>query len=193
MQSSRFSGPSLVALAVGALTVGFAPQVQAKITSIKVDCAQSQSPTYCPGQLPTFEGKSFGTVGQYEKIRGTAFGEINPLDPRNAIITDIALAPRNARGNVEYSTDIFILKPLDLAKGNHRMVIDYNNRGAMRLGTINGGVVTNDPTKATDAGAGFLMNAGFSVVSAGWDVGASDAPASQKLMTLTVPIAKNTD
>ena len=55
---------------------------------------------FCPGQSATFDGKSFGTVGQYEKIRGTAFGELNPLDPHNAVITDIALAPRNARGNV---------------------------------------------------------------------------------------------
>lgn len=163
---------------------------EAAITRIAVDCARSQSPTYCPGQSPTFEGRAFGAVGQYEKIRGTAFGELNPADPRNSVITDIALAPRNARGNVEYSTDIFILKPLDLAKGNHRMFIDYNNRGNMRLGTINGGVTTNDPTKASDAGEAFIMGLGYSVVSMGWDFGANDSPPAANLMKINVPVAK---
>ena len=190
--SRKSRRPNAFALAVavgGAAATGIGSTAEAKITRISVDCARSQSPTYCPGQSPTFEGRSFGAVGQYEKIRGTAYGELNPLDPRNAIITDIALAPRNARGNVEYSTDLFILKPLDLAKGNRRMFIDYNNRGAMRLGTINGGVVTNDPTKASDAGAGFIMNLGYSVVSMGWDPGAND-PADPKLMKINAPVAK---
>jgi len=48
----------------------------------------------------------------YEKLRGTAYGELDPLDPRNEVITDIKLAPVNERGMVEYSMDIFILKPI---------------------------------------------------------------------------------
>jgi hypothetical protein len=178
------------AFAAAAVAVGTASDAEAKITKITVDCAQSQSPTFCPGQSPTFEGKAFGSAGQYEKIRGTAYGELNPADPRNSIITDIALAPRNARGNVEYATDIFILKPVDLSKGNNRMFVDYNNRGAMRLGAINGGVITNDPTKVSDAGQGFILSLGYSVVSMGWDIGATDSPPSQKLMKIKVPVAK---
>lgn len=190
-RKSRSSAVTLsVAVGVGVVAMAAATPAAARITRITIDCDQSQSPTYCPGQSPTFEGRSFGDVGQYEKIRGTAFGEIDPLDPRNAIITDITLAPRNERGNVEYSTDIFILKPLDLAKGNDRLFIDLNNRGGMRLGTINGGKVTNDPTTADDAGAGFLLNLGYSIASMGWDVGASDAPADQKLIKIQAPIAK---
>jgi hypothetical protein len=98
---------------------------EARITRIVIDPARSQS--------PTFEGRSFGTVGQYEKFRGTAFGELDPNDPRNALITDIEFAPRNAAGMVEYSTDIFILKPIHLSNGNHRLFIDYNNRRQMRV------------------------------------------------------------
>ncbi|MFO1185953.1 MAG: alpha/beta hydrolase domain-containing protein [Bauldia sp.] len=190
MQYNRAYRRLMTSVAAAAVaTLASTSLAHAKITRIKIDCAQSQSPTFCPGQSPTFEGKSFGTVGQYEKIRGTAFGELNPLDPHNAVITDIALAPRNAKGNVEYSTDIFILKPVDLAKGNHRMFVDYNNRGAMRLGTINGGIVTNDPTTAADAGQGFILNLGYSVVSMGWDPGAND-PRNPKLMKISVPVAK---
>ena len=63
-----------------------------------------------------FEGRSFGSVGTYRKLRGKAYGEINPNDPRNAFIADLALAPRNARGRGEYSMDIYLLKPTDPAK-----------------------------------------------------------------------------
>src|ERR1700753_2853812 len=70
---------------------------------------------------PAYGGKLFGNVGAYEKIKGKAYGEVNPASPQNAKITDIQLAPRNARGMVAYSTDIYILKPVDLTKGNHKL------------------------------------------------------------------------
>jgi hypothetical protein len=136
-------------------------------------------------QSPTFGGLSFGAVGQYEKLRGTAYGEIDPSDPRNAVITDIHLAPVNDRGMVEYAMDIFILKPIHLSAGRHRLLVDFNNRGQMRLGRLNDAPVTNDPTTAQDAGTGFIMNLGYTIVSNGWDFGASGFDA----MKITVPVA----
>ena len=53
------------------------------------------------------------------------------------MITDLRLAPRNARGKVEYSMDVFILKPIDLQKGNHKVILDFNNRGEMRVAALN--------------------------------------------------------
>src|SRR2546430_17225296 len=79
----------------------------ARIVRIQVTATES----------PTFGGYSWPGVGQYEKVVGTAFGEVNPLDPQNAVIVDIQLAPRNSRKNVEYSFDFYILKPKDLSKG----------------------------------------------------------------------------
>jgi hypothetical protein len=52
-----------------------------------------------------------------EKIVGKAFGELDPNDPKNAVIVDIQLAPKNANGRVEYAFDFYILKPIDLSKG----------------------------------------------------------------------------
>jgi hypothetical protein len=149
------------------------------IRSIVINRARSQS--------PTFGGLSFGSVGQYEKLRGTAYGELDPSDPRNAVITDIELAPVNDRGMVEYSMDIFILKPINLSSGNHRLLFDFNNRGQMRLGRLNDAPVTNDPTTAAEAGTGFIMNLGYTVVSNGWDFGASGFDS----MKITVPVATN--
>ena len=137
-----------------------APAVRQGIKSILIDPDRSES--------VTFDGLSFGSVGQYEKIRGIAYGEVDPSDPRNAVITDIELAPVNAQGMVEYSMDIFILKPVDLNRGNHRILFDFNNRGQMRVGLFNDAVTTNNPTSAKDAGTGFIMNLGYTVVGSGW-------------------------
>ena len=58
---------------------------QAQVTRIEFKRVES----------PTFEGRVLGDVGQYEKLVGIAFGEVDPTDPRNALITDIDFAPRN--------------------------------------------------------------------------------------------------
>ena len=128
-----------IALAVAVLAA-MAPVAEAHITRIVIDPALSES--------PAFEGRVFGPdgkVGPYEKLRGKAYGEVDPDDPRNAVITDLKLAPRNARGNVEYSMDIFILKPMDLARGNQRLILDFNNRGEMRIAALNDAPLSNVP------------------------------------------------
>ena len=143
-------------------------------------------------ERPTFEGMSFGTVGQYEKLRGRAFGEVDPNDPRNAIITDIQFAPRNARGMVEYSMDVLILKPIDLSRGNGQLLYHMNNRGNLQfLFSLNNGGLGNNPTTAADAGNGFLMRYGYTIVSSGWDAGVP--PSASLPLTITVPVAKNPD
>src|SRR5712691_12093670 len=124
-----------VALLVAAVVVLAAPSIGgARITRIEITRVES----------PTFDGTSFGTVGQYEKLVGRAYGEVDPSDPRNAIIADLGLAPKNAAGKIEYSTDIFILRPVDRSMGNHRVLYDVNNRGNMTaLPFLNDGLRTN--------------------------------------------------
>src|SRR5262245_40101777 len=90
--------------ALGGLVLTATP-TEAHITRIQITAKES----------PTFGGYSWPGVGQYEKIVGKAFGEVDPTDPKNAVIADIRLAPRNLRGNVEYSFDFYILKPRDLS------------------------------------------------------------------------------
>jgi Alpha/beta hydrolase domain len=140
-----------------------------------------------------FGGRTFGTygmVGTYQKLRGKAYGELDPNDPRNRVITDLQLAPRNAKGMVEYSTDIYILKPTDLRKGNHQLFMEVNNRGSKLFAGLNGSPFTNDPTTAADAGQAFLMNQGYTLVWSGWDPQA--LPVDDGL-TIQVPVAKNRD
>ena len=72
-----------------------------------------------------------GPVGPYEQLRGQAEGEIDPLDRRNAVITDIALAPRNANGKVTYTTQFSLLKPVDMTKGGGILMEVIPNRGGI--------------------------------------------------------------
>lgn len=141
-------------------------------------------------QSPTFDGKRFGPVGAYEKLRGKAYGELDPNIPQNAEITDLKLAPRNSRGMVEYSMDIYILKPIDLKSGNHKLFVEVNNRGSKLFGGFNHSRGGNDPTTAADAGEGFLMQQGYTLVWNGWDPSA--APDNNNL-TISVPVLKNPD
>ncbi|GAA4408490.1 alpha/beta hydrolase domain-containing protein [Nibrella viscosa] len=141
-------------------------------------------------QSPTFDGRVFGRVGAYEKLRGRAYGEIDPNHPQNALITDITLAPRNTKGLVEYAMDIYILKPIALGNGNHKLFLEVNNRGGKLFGGLNNSKGGNDPTTAADAGEGFLMNRGYTLVWNGWDISA--APGNNNL-TITVPVAANPD
>jgi hypothetical protein len=150
------------------LAVFAAPVAEARITRVMVDPALSQS--------PTFGGYSWPSVGQYERVIGTAYGEVNPNDRRNAVIVDIELAPRNARGMVEYSFDFYILKPIDLTKGNSKVMYEPPNRGGKTWNTFGrvpggndpGGTIT-DPTVLANA---FLMPRGYAIVFSGWDFAA---------------------
>jgi len=165
-----------------ALLFGVAIDARASITRIQITRVES----------PTFGGVSFGDVGPYEKLVGRAFGEIDPRDPLNAVITDLERAPRNARGMVEYATDIYILRPIDRSKGNHRLFFEINNRGNNFSFSFFNDATTggNDPTTVADAGNGFLMRQGYSIVLSGWD---ATAPPGGGRLTIAVPVATNSD
>ena len=84
-------------------------------------------------ESPTFAGRFFGDVGLYEKLIGRVFGEVDPEALGNEVIVDLQLAPRNARGQVEYVADLLILRPIDRAKGNGRVFFEVNNLSLIHI------------------------------------------------------------
>src|SRR5256885_4430470 len=170
-----------------------APAAEARITRIEIDTARSQS--------PTFGGFSWPGVGQYEKIVGKAFGEVNPHDRQNRDIVDIEFAPTNARGNVEYAFNFYILKPIDLSRGADKMMYEPPNRGgktwaALGRVTVDTGANGDDPgsaiTNPTVLANSFLMPRGYSIVWSGWeDIDSLDNPAFNS--TASFPVARNPD
>jgi len=166
------------AAAVAAL-IGSAAPADARITRLEITRVEA----------PAFGGASFGSVGTYDKLVGRAFGEVDPRDPQNAGIQDLELAPRNARGMVEYAMDVYLLAPHDPARGNATILYDAVNRGnKLALGMFNVGVVGgNEPTSAGD---GFLQRQGYTLVWSGWQ---ADVAAGGDRMTLSVPVAHRPD
>ena len=142
------------------------------------------------GTSPAFGGKTFGKAGAYEKLVGRAYGEVDPALPQNAVITDLQLAPRNARGLVEYSMDFYILKPVDLKRGNHKLFAEIPNRGGKLFGGFNNSSGGNDPGAAEQTEENFLMNMGYTIIWSGWDVSAGTGNHN---LTITVPVAVHPD
>jgi hypothetical protein len=172
---------ALAASAAGAVLL-FAVGANARITEIRIDAVE-----------PFAESQSFGTAGAYERVRGVAKGELDPKSPHNAVIADLDKAPLNPRGKVEYETDFFILRPADPAKGSGVLLYEVNNRGRKFLlhwideAPQQAAGAINDPKSAKDAGSGFSLGRGYTIVWSGWD---PDAPIAGNGMASRVPVAQ---
>lgn len=124
---------------------------------------------------------SFGSVGAYEKVSGTLHGEVDPKDPKNAVIQDLQLAPVNARGMVEYSTDFVLLKPKDMSKAS----------GVLRYDAPNRGNILTMPNPTATPGDAVYFERGYVMLYSAWQ---GDVPKSNPArLTATVPVAKNPD
>src|ERR1700694_1657207 len=125
-------GSSVLALAPAA--------IRAEVTRVEITSHQD-----------VLNGKAFGTVGAYEKLSGKVYFAVDPNNPHNKIIADLDKAPRNAQGKVEFSADLFIIRPKDPSKGNGVMFFDIPNRGGKGLlSTFNRAKGSADPTTAED-------------------------------------------
>jgi hypothetical protein len=130
---------------------------------------------------------AFGDTGPYLKISGTFEGELVPGD-RNAVIADIGLAPRT-NGKVLYTSTFYILRPVNLGRGNNKIFYDFGNRGGKRiLQWFNDGTASDDPSTAAHFGNGFLMRQGYTVAYSGW---AGDVTPAPNVMSVTLPVATN--
>jgi hypothetical protein len=115
----------------------------------------------------------------YEKIEGRVYFAVDPANPRNSVIVDIARAPKNAQGRVEFSADFYAMRPK--TGGNGVAIVDVVNRGNRVTRMFNRVTAGTDP----DAGDGFLLRRGFTVIAVGWEF---DLPAGNGLR-IQVPAA----
>jgi hypothetical protein len=135
-------------------------------------------------RAPFVGGAVFGSTGSYERLLGIATFEVDPKDLHNSGIFDIGLAPKNAGGNVTFTSQFMIVKPLDPTKGNKKLIYGaLNNRGNSALTTAT--LVTDVNTTST-----YLLNNGFTIIDIGWQ--GNLLPAVGKLAP-NFPIAMNPD
>ena len=96
----------------GAL-LGWSVTSQAAVTSVVIDSTTAVT----------------GAAIPYTTYKGRIFGELDPADPHNAIIQDIALAPKNANGKVAYVSTFQLTAPTDPTAASGLMVYEVSNRG----------------------------------------------------------------
>jgi hypothetical protein len=138
-------------------------------------------------------GVSFGAMGAYEKIRGGAHFSLDPNAPANARIVDLKLAPRDAKGRVTFVSNFLMLRPVKPQPST--LLYDVNNRGGIAImGQMDGAApVNNDPTTAADAGDGFLMRHGFTLLFSAWTWDVAPQAPGAKPLVFAPPIAKQPD
>ncbi len=123
-------------------------------------------------------GAGLVSTPAYEKIEARVYFAVRPGDPHNAPVVDLDKAPRNAAGEVEFSADLFILRPL--GKSNGTLLLEIPNRGGKGLlSLVDGGKA--DPESADDLGDGWLLRQGFTFASLGWQWDASPDPGNLRL------------
>ncbi len=115
--------------------------------------------------------RDLGASG-YEELSGQLHFEIDPALPQNALIADVALAPRNAAGRVAFQADLRILRPSDPARANGTIWIEIPNRGGK------------------SSLADWMVDQGGTVVQIGWEF---DIPASPGKLRLQAPRARQPD
>ena len=164
-QISRFIG-LLLAL------VGVSAPLQARVTRIEIDT-----------RTDVLQGKPFGEAGSYERLTGQIFYSVRVDNPHNAAIVDLHNAVNLKNGEVAFSADFVAFRPKDPQKGNGSLLLEVPNRGRPHfISLVDGG----DADLGRDAGDGWLLRNGFTVVSVGWQW---DAPGPDDLK-LYAPIAR---
>ncbi|MCA1826531.1 MAG: hypothetical protein LC689_06275, partial [Myxococcales bacterium] len=144
-----------------AILAAWAPGSQARVVKIVVD------------RITPLTGQNI----PYETVIGRAWGELDPKDSHNALITDIALAPTNTNGMVEYIASFVVVKPVDLSLSSHLLWHDVPNRG----GRI---IISTDLRNSHDIG-----------LSSGWqgdNAGGTTVPANADQAT-PITTATTTD
>jgi hypothetical protein len=147
------------------------------------------------------DGKPFGAAGAYERVSGRVYFAVDPANPHDRQIVDLDKAPRNSHGEVEFSADLYLLKPKDMKRGNGAALFEVSNRGGKGILRVASGGNPADPNQ--EAGDGFFLREGYTVSWLGWqyDVAAPNlrlyAPVVREEIhglvraDFTVPVARD--
>lgn len=115
---------------------------------------------------------------EYEKIIARVHFAVNPANAHNRRIVDLEKAARNSQGEIEFSSDLFLLRPI--THGNGAMLLEIPNRGGKGiLSLVDGGKA--DPGNAADLGDAWLLRQGFTFASLGWQWDVADDPGKLRL------------
>ncbi|MBH68097.1 MAG: hypothetical protein CMM58_07080 [Rhodospirillaceae bacterium] len=134
------------------------------------------------------DGYEFGDSGAYECITGWSHYSVDPKAKSVSKVVDIEHAPRNKDGNVEFSAELTIFRPIKAKDSNKRLFFDYGNRGNKRaIQYFNDAVASNDPISLEHCGNGYLFRRGYTIIWGAWQ---GDLLPGDGRMTMRLPIAQ---
>ena len=108
-------------------------------------------------------------AGTHERVIGRVHFAIDPTLPANRGIADLDLAPRNADGKVEFSSDLLFFRPKDPAARGARCSSRSSIAAAISRSRFMSGAQQRDLSpESWDLGDGFLLEQGFAVAFLGW-------------------------
>jgi hypothetical protein len=136
--------------------------VRAEVTGIQIDRREAFA-----------GGRSFGAIGPYEIVSGRVAFTVDPLSPANAGIADIAIAPRDGKGKVDFTSDFVVLRPVEPKNARPAALLEILNRGTTEengfffASTRRGGFRLPElrHQELTDA---FAFEQGFTLAYLGW-------------------------
>jgi hypothetical protein len=150
----------------------FLSPLEARVTRVEI-----------ASRVDVLDGQAFGRPGAYERVAGRVYFSLSVANAHNRRIVDLEKAVNLNDGEVEVSAEFVALRPKDPTKGNGSMILEVPNRGKPRItGLVQGG----DWDLSSDAGDGWLLRTGFTIVSLGWQWDA----AGEGALHLFAPIAK---
>jgi hypothetical protein len=160
-------------LALYLLFFFLAPYLSARVTHVAI-----------ASRTDVLDAQPFGSTGPYERIIGRVYFAVSVTNAYNQRIVDLTNAVNLKNGEVEFSADFIAIRPKDATKSNGTLLLENPNRGLTRiLSLVDGG----DEDLAHNAGDGWLLRNGFTVVSLGWQWDAVGTNA----LRLYAPIAKD--
>src|SRR3954464_15715830 len=106
----------LSALFAVLLLLGFGTSLKAEVTRVSISSRNVVA-----------DGQSFGATGPYEKLTGTIEFALDVKDKHNKPIVDLEFAPKGSDGRVHFSSNLYVLRPVDPARGNGVLFFEISN------------------------------------------------------------------
>src|SRR6266851_7415677 len=115
----------------------------------------------------------------FEKLVGKVYFAVDPKNPHNAIIADLDKAPRNAAGEVEFSADLYVIRPK--TNRNDTLFVEISNRGGKAF------LASLDPANEAGIRDRFLFDRGYTVAWIGWQFDVRPEPNRVRLYAPVAP------
>lgn len=120
-------------------------------------------------EVQRIEIRSREDLGSFERLLGRVYFSTDPKLTVNQAIADIALAPRNPEGKVEFSSDLMLIRPKKGGKSRGSLFLEIANRGGPQsLGLLSGAAGGDPRPEHWDLGDRFVLEQGFTLAYLGW-------------------------